>query len=190
MSTRCQNDVARRLVPPRRAVGSVTTGGTAPVAQIIASRQSTRGVFRENTKFIQAVKALMREQPNWGKMYAYEMEALDMFAHKVGWILHGDPHFVDHWDDVAGYAQLLRAYAEVYGEEPLPGTVVHRFICILAASIAQSLEFNRAMIGALSEVEPDVDTIAAMIGGEQRRLSESDDDFRARIASTLLEGVR
>jgi len=95
---------------PRRDVAATARRleeATRPVAAVIADRQSTHGVFRENTKFIQAVKSLMREQPNWGKMWAYEMEAMDMFAHKMGRILHGDPHFVDHWDDVAGYAQRV-----------------------------------------------------------------------------------
>ena len=85
----------------------ISAAATPPVSKIIADRQGTHGVFRENTKFIQAVKELMRQQPNWGKMYAYEMEALDMFAHKMGRILHGDPHYEDHWEDVAGYAQRV-----------------------------------------------------------------------------------
>lgn len=31
---------------------------------------------------------------------------LEMIAHKVGRILAGNPHFEDHWADIAGYARL------------------------------------------------------------------------------------
>ena len=71
---------------------------------IIADRQITHGVFADSTKFMQAMKDMMRAQPNWSKMPAYMREALDMFAHKQGRILHGDFNFADHWDDVGGYA--------------------------------------------------------------------------------------
>lgn len=34
-------------------------------------------------------------------------ETLDMIAHKIGRIIAGDPTVVDHWSDIAGYAQLV-----------------------------------------------------------------------------------
>lgn len=77
------------------------------VEATIASRQSTHGVFAENTVFMQRMKDHMREQPNWSKMPPHMREALDMLAHKIGRILHGDPNYVDHWDDVAGYAERV-----------------------------------------------------------------------------------
>lgn len=72
---------------------------------LISDRERTHGVFRRNSEFAQDVKAMMRDQPNWNKMSSFQREALDMVAHKVARILHGDPDYLDHWDDISGYAQ-------------------------------------------------------------------------------------
>jgi hypothetical protein len=34
-------------------------------------------------------------------------ETLDMITHKIGRIIAGNPTVVDHWADIAGYAQLV-----------------------------------------------------------------------------------
>jgi hypothetical protein len=77
---------------------------------LIAERQGTHGVFRENTVYMQAHKDLMRAQPGWEKLEPWQKEALDMFAHKIGRILHGDPNYKDHWDDLVGYAKRVSDY--------------------------------------------------------------------------------
>ena len=38
---------------------------------------------------------------------AYQREALDMIAHKIGRIFAVDADFLDHWLDIAGYATLV-----------------------------------------------------------------------------------
>ena len=78
---------------------------------IIAERERTHGAFRENSKFAQDVKATMRNLPSWNRMASFQREALDMIAHKMTRILHGDPDHLDHWDDIAGYAE--RASSEI-----------------------------------------------------------------------------
>ena len=35
-----------------------------------------------------------------------QLEALDMICVKISRIIAGDPSHADHWDDIAGYAQL------------------------------------------------------------------------------------
>jgi hypothetical protein len=77
------------------------------VGEVIANRQGTHGVFKETSVTIQNIKDEMRRSPNWLMMKEYHREALDMLAHKIGRILHGDPDFCDHWDDIAGYAQRV-----------------------------------------------------------------------------------
>ena len=80
-------------------------GGDTP--STIAARQSTHGVFSENTKFIQAAKDLARQGPNWATMPAYQREAVDMLMHKIGRILYGDPSHLDHWVDISGYSDRV-----------------------------------------------------------------------------------
>jgi hypothetical protein len=39
-----------------------------------------------------------------------------MIQHKIGRILNGDPDYVDNWDDIAGYSQLVAKLLR--GENP------------------------------------------------------------------------
>lgn len=80
------------------------------VSGFIAERQSIHGVFSENSKFMQEVKDLMRRQPNWEKLEPHQREGLDMIAHNMGRLLHGDPRHRDHWNDIAGYAERVAGY--------------------------------------------------------------------------------
>jgi len=45
---------------------------------------------------------------NRDKTLAHDQaESLDMIIHKIGRIVNGNPDVVDHWLDIAGYAQLV-----------------------------------------------------------------------------------
>ncbi len=77
------------------------------VSNLIASRQGTHGSMAENSATIQAIKEIMRAAPNWAGMDPIYREALEMVAHKMGRILHGDPSYLDPWMDIAGYAQRI-----------------------------------------------------------------------------------
>lgn len=48
----------------------------------------------------------MRAMPSWGDCSPSKREALDMIVHKMHRILSGAPDYEDHWDDIAGYADL------------------------------------------------------------------------------------
>jgi len=76
-------------------------------SDLLAERAKTHGDFRENTCVMQAIKRIIRNQPNYALMSDPQREALDMIAHKIGRIVRGDPNHKDHWDDIAGYAQLV-----------------------------------------------------------------------------------
>lgn len=39
--------------------------------------------------------------------HAYIQEALEMICTKISRICHGNALHKDHWDDIAGYAQLV-----------------------------------------------------------------------------------
>lgn len=76
------------------------------IQNLLAVRGSSHGEFRENSTTAQVIKSTMRRSKNWEKLQPFQQEALDMIAHKIGRIFSGDPHFLDHWEDIAGYAKL------------------------------------------------------------------------------------
>lgn len=73
---------------------------------LVAERGTTHGDWLENAEVIQGLKRYMQTRPGWGSLYPHEREALEMVCVKAGRILAGNPHFADHWDDIAGYAKL------------------------------------------------------------------------------------
>jgi hypothetical protein len=75
--------------------------------QLLNERGKTHGDFSVHASMTQALKDQMGKGFGWGKLTDYERESLEMIAHKIGRILAGNPHFKDHWDDIAGYAKLV-----------------------------------------------------------------------------------
>lgn len=77
------------------------------VAETLASRAKTHGVFMDNGTIMQALKAECRKGKNWATLAPDQQEALDMIMHKCGRILSGNPDEPDHWHDIQGYAALV-----------------------------------------------------------------------------------
>lgn len=69
-------------------------------------RAATHGSYTDHAHQTQILKEVMRANPGWNKLDWHERETLEMIAHKIGRILTGNPHFHDHWHDIAGYATL------------------------------------------------------------------------------------
>jgi Domain of unknown function (DUF6378) len=76
------------------------------VSELTKTRQSTHGDFSETARVSQAIKQALETGPNWHCVTRTEREALAMIAAKLARIVCGDPHFIDHWNDIAGYAEL------------------------------------------------------------------------------------
>ncbi len=76
------------------------------VHEILAERGKTHGDYSDHAAVTQELKRIMRAN-GWEKLNDCEREALEMIFHKIGRILAGNPHFRDHWDDIAGYATLV-----------------------------------------------------------------------------------
>ena len=74
---------------------------------IIIQRSTTHGDYTDHARVAQEFKLVMRAEQGWRKLNPCQREALEMFAHKLARILVGNPHFKDHWDDIAGYAVLV-----------------------------------------------------------------------------------
>lgn len=80
------------------------------MSDILDERQKTHGDFDLTAMIAQELKYAMRRGKNWSEMDDTEREALEMIATKIGRILSGNPHEVDHWRDIAGYAALIERW--------------------------------------------------------------------------------
>lgn len=77
------------------------------IDQILADRELTHGSFREVAGYSQAIKNIMRTSRNWNRLDVAQAQALELIADKVARILCGDPAHPDHWQDGAGYFELV-----------------------------------------------------------------------------------
>jgi len=82
------------------------------VQNILNAREKTHGNYREVARIAQEFRAIMRNSVGWERMSDEQREALDSMATKFGRLGSGDPHFRDHWDDLAGYATLASLHCE------------------------------------------------------------------------------
>ena len=79
------------------------------VDETLDARAVEYGKFIEGAEVIQMLKRVVQNAlNNRDKTLAHDQaESLDMILHKVGRIINGNPDVVDHWLDIAGYAQLV-----------------------------------------------------------------------------------
>lgn len=76
--------------------------------KLLEERLKTHGSFATHAKTTQELKRVLRHHNKFTDwvMSDEHKEALEMIMHKVGRIMAGNADFVDHWDDIAGYAKL------------------------------------------------------------------------------------
>ena len=77
---------------------------------ILDEREKTHGDYYRVAMMAQELKDVMRRGKNWKTLDDTQREALEMIASKIGRILSGNPHEVDHWRDIAGYAALIERW--------------------------------------------------------------------------------
>ena len=94
---------------------------------MLNEREKTHGQYAKTAATSQKLKTAMMLSPNWNRLTEPQAEAIEMIAMKLARILNGDPNFRDHWDDIAGYAQLASLAA------PSPMDSVERDIAALIA---------------------------------------------------------
>ncbi len=80
---------------------------TTGIEDTLAQRGKRYGAFTGHARITQNIKRAMIDSPNYGGLSDDKKEALEMFAHKIGRILNGDPEWRDSWHDIAGYAKLV-----------------------------------------------------------------------------------
>lgn len=74
--------------------------------ELLQDRNKTHGPFKLQAAAAVELKHVMKKYLKDTVMSAEHTEALDMIAHKLARIIIGHAGFKDHWDDIAGYAQL------------------------------------------------------------------------------------
>ena len=78
-----------------------------PIHELLAVRAQTHGDYSHHARYTQDLKRCLRAGAAWEGLTDTEREALEVICHKIGRIMAGNPHFRDHWQDIAGYAQLV-----------------------------------------------------------------------------------
>jgi hypothetical protein len=77
---------------------------------IIETREKVHGEFWKTAEIAQELKTVIARHTDRPLDPVHD-EALHMIASKVARILSGDPLHIDHWVDIAGYAQLGANFA-------------------------------------------------------------------------------
>lgn len=80
---------------------------SSSVLQTLEDRGAKYGDYTDVARTIQGLKAVLREDTKFDMMRPFQQEALEMIAHKMGRLAHGDPDHLDSWVDIVGYAQLV-----------------------------------------------------------------------------------
>lgn len=84
------------------------------MTDVLIERAKTHGDFYDVAAMAQELKDALRRGKNWKVLDDTQREALQMIASKIGRILAGNPHDVDHWRDIAGYARLIEMALSAY----------------------------------------------------------------------------
>ena len=82
----------------------------AKTEDLLSERDSTHGSFIVNSRVSQSLKEIVRKEPGYEQLDLIHREALDHMFGKIGRIMAGQPTYDDHWDDIAGYAQLPKKF--------------------------------------------------------------------------------
>lgn len=98
--------------------------------EILAARGLEYGEFAHNAELTQLLMSTVarhlsvRYNTGIRRHFNYpEAEALHMIFHKISRLVNGNPHHLDSWQDIAGYAELVvRDLGSTVVEEPLYGT--------------------------------------------------------------------
>lgn len=73
--------------------------------QVTQQRTGKHGELEHNSRATQRMLRVVQQECNWPHLPDMYRHSLYMILHKVARIACGDPHEVDHWRDIAGYAE-------------------------------------------------------------------------------------
>jgi uncharacterized hydantoinase/oxoprolinase family protein len=72
---------------------------------ILQQRQKTHGEYSQVASLAQALKTRIRAESR--NLTAQQQESIEMICVKIARIVCGDASEIDHWRDIAGYAELI-----------------------------------------------------------------------------------
>ena len=75
------------------------------IDDILDERGANYGSFVSHAEISDSIKEIIFTVP--ADLKPYQSEALSMIVHKIARIVNGNPDYVDSWQDIAGYAQLV-----------------------------------------------------------------------------------
>jgi len=78
-----------------------------PTDVLLAERGKTHGDYAEQAATACRLRSIMTNSPNLMQYNDVEYDALHMICVKLSRIANGNPHEIDHWKDIAGYATLV-----------------------------------------------------------------------------------
>jgi len=79
---------------------------------LLNEREKTHGDFSLNAEASQRIKETIQNSVTYLQMSCVQREALDMIALKISRIISGKYDHLDHWEDIAGYANLVINHME------------------------------------------------------------------------------
>ena len=74
--------------------------------KLIEIRENTHGNWFDQAALAMWLKDALRMEETRDQLTIQQQEALDMICTKIARIVCGNPAHKDHWDDIAGYANL------------------------------------------------------------------------------------
>lgn len=80
--------------------------------ELLEERGTTHGDYESQSCLTEGMKAMMHRHENWTHVPLPVRHALDMILLKIGRAVAGDPDYLDHYDDIIGYAEQARRYVK------------------------------------------------------------------------------
>jgi ubiquitin C-terminal hydrolase len=75
--------------------------------KVLKQREKTHGDFELKAIWIQDIMEHITDLYAYTEMQADQREAIHMILIKLSRIIYGDYNHIDHWEDIAGYSQLV-----------------------------------------------------------------------------------
>jgi hypothetical protein len=92
------------MIPEREKLGMTNETDTDA---LLNERESTHGPYSRTAEMAQAVKAVFSACSIDADLTCYMHESLDQIASKLARIFAGNSECLEHWSDIAGYAELV-----------------------------------------------------------------------------------
>ena len=85
----------------------MTRGTSIETRELLDEREKICGDYADHAHTLISVMEHLMIAPGWDKLSSCMKETIYMTIFKYARILNGDPNFLDHWQDVVGYNQLI-----------------------------------------------------------------------------------